>query len=480
MPIISPLHGNRLVYRGRAEILQDMIEALTAKVPDAYIGEDGNLRLFFEVNAAVIESVFLSMQILREDLFVHTANFDALKRHGEQFGKLQKIGTKATGELLFEGVGGTLIDVGRQVAYDPGEDQDFLYYSTVESGTIPNPGIPTAPTAADGGAGAIEAGTYEYKVTFTTAEGETLPGFDSNDLIQAVNKQISVTNIPLGGPGTIARKLYRQKDGGGYKLVPTGSTLNNNTTTSLTDNNNAAAMGAAPPTVTSALRVRVDAESMGFGEKYNAIPGSIVTFVNVPEGILTVTNPLAFAGGGDQESMEEYRARVVNELRAPHTGSSLDLKNWAEENNDVETAAVFENDNLGTPQNGHTTVRISGPGGAIPTGSTVAAVEEELKVRIPSSLSLHVGTFTAVTTAVTVVITLDTGYVLTDVQPSVENAITDYINSVPVGGTVYRSGIIDAIFGLPGIIDITVTTPAANQTTTGTQKRTPGTISVGT
>jgi hypothetical protein len=56
-----------------------------------------------------------------------------------------------------------------------------------------------------------------------------------------------------------------------------------------------------------------------------------------------------------------------------------------------------------------------------------------------------------------VTLTLLAGFVLADVSPSAAQAITDYINSVPVGGTVYRAGIYDAVFGLPGIATLVVT-----------------------
>jgi uncharacterized phage protein gp47/JayE len=57
-------------------------------------------------------------------------------------------------------------------------------------------------------------------------------------------------------------------------------------------------------------------------------------------------------------------------------------------------------------------------------------------------------------------------------------AISDYINGLDVGATLYVAGIIDSVFGLPGIADVTISNPVVNQATAATSKRTPGVITV--
>ncbi len=58
--------------------------------------------------------------------------------------------------------------------------------------------------------------------------------------------------------------------------------------------------------------------------------------------------------------------------------------------------------------------------------------------------------------------------------PAAQAAISNYIASIPVGGTIYKAGIIDAVYGLPGIADVTTT--FVNTTTAATHKPTPGLI----
>jgi len=89
---------------------------------------------------------------------------------------------------------------------------------------------PTAPTVADGGAGAL-TGTFTYKVTFTDEFGETTPSVASASTGALTNRQVTVT-IPTG-VGASGRKLYRSS-GGAYALC---ATVAENTTTEVTDNN---------------------------------------------------------------------------------------------------------------------------------------------------------------------------------------------------------------------------------------------------
>lgn len=95
----------------------------------------------------------------------------------------------------------------------------------------------TGPVAADGGAGAMSAGTYSYKVTFLSASGvETDPGPASNALVQAGSRQINLTSIPVApaAEDCSGRRIYRTSDAGTTYLRVT--TISNNTATTYTDN----------------------------------------------------------------------------------------------------------------------------------------------------------------------------------------------------------------------------------------------------
>lgn len=460
-------------FKTQDTILAEMLAQLQAAIADAWTSEDGITYIIFNIEANQLETLYLANQLLLEDMFISSASSQALQRHGADYGILLKDGTFSTGTLMFSGDGGTYVPVGTEVGYDPGNGLDVIYFNTTSEGTIPNPGIPTAPTLADvGGTGGLADGLYEYAVSFVTASGETLISDPSNAISVTGGHHIRVT-VPIGGAGTTARRIYRRLNGGAWAHV-TGadSTLNNNTTT-MFDDVNATASGSEP-TIDTAHSVTVDGLSQDPGANTNVGVGTITVLTNAPATLITVTNPTAFVGGSDPEDTETYRRRLLQWVQNPQTGSPNDLKAWAEAVPGVETATVFSN----TPAAGEVTVRVSGPGGTIPITSVLDDVAAALAEQDLANVVIHVSAFTAVSTNVTVDVTTSGTYTLADITASVQAAISDYINSLEIGGTLYLSGIVDSVFGLPGIADVVVTTPASNQTTAADSKRTPGTITV--
>jgi uncharacterized phage protein gp47/JayE len=469
-----PTEGQPL-YKSRDEIYEDMAVELQTRVPDAFLGEEGNLRMLFEIVAGIAESIYLANQIVSDDQFIQTANPVALDRHGDERGVPRLPGTPATGTLKISGEGGTVINAGSECAFDPGTGVDPLYFLTQALVTIPNLGLLTALVISDNGAGgSLAAGTYEYGYTLLSAIGETALSPVSNALTIAANRIIYLSTIPQGGPGTTGRSIYRRKDGGAWvKLI---TIPHNNFSTS--SDNGSAPLGGTPPEVSTAEVISVAAQSESAGADYNVLPGTITILTDAPDGVTSVTNPAAFVGGTDPEDTEDYRIRLLNAIRNPSTGSANDLKSWAESNPLVESATVFQNDNMGTPANGHVTIRISSPGGQIPSAQLLTDVLADLNAKDLANITLHTASFTAVPTNVSVTTTPTTGYVLADISPGVTQAISNYINALNVGETVRVAGLVDAVFGLPGLDDVVVTVPASNQVTGATQKRTVGTITV--
>ncbi len=468
-----PVAGD-ILFRDREEILQDMQDQFRLLIPDIYLGPDGNLNLLLQVMAGVIESVFLANQVVSEDMFVLTSSEGALERWGDQFGVARKQGNKSSGELTFFGQGGTFIPVGTEVAHDPGTGDPVVYFRTTEEGVIPDPGIPTAPTAALNGAGNI-SGAIEYSIAFTTVNGETIIGPESEQ-IAATSNTIRLTNIPIGGPNTVGRRIYRQKDGDEiWKLV---ATIPDNVTTQYDDNVPDGSLGASPVPFSTAERIILDAESEVASFSSNLGANSITVLTNAPDGVTAVTNEDIFVGGTDSESSFEYRQRLLRTIRAPSTGSPADLKAWAEEINGVESATVFPNDNMGTPQNGHVTVRLVGPNSQQAEADVIQQVLITLNELDIANITIHVATFDAIPMNVLVDVSLEEGFTLDDVTDAVQFAIADYINSLDVGETLMISGLVAAVFNLPGISDIQVVSPTSNQTIAATAKWTVGTLQV--
>lgn len=471
-----PLEGDTF-YRNRADILAEMLAELQVAIPDFYVGEDGTLTIIFTIESGQLENVYLANQILANDLFPQTASLVALQQYGVQYNLPMHTGNRSTGTLRFEGAGGTYIPIGAEVGYDPGGGLDVVFFETLQDGTIPNPGDPATPTVAVNAVAGNLNGTYEYVVTFVNASGETLPSAPSAS-VNPVSQKVDVTAIPVGGAGTTQRKIYRDKNGAGtYRLV---ATINDNTTLTYTDNITDATVagGSLAPTVDTAHRITLNGEAQNPGLEGNAAIGTITELTDAPAELISVINPTAFIGGTDQEDIEDFRARIMERLQNPQTGSPGDLIQWATQVEGVESATVFPNLNGTVAAPGEVTIRISAIGGAIPSAGLIAAVQAAIDLRGLAQVKYHVMGFTAVVTNVTVDVTTSGTYSLADVTAPVQAAITSYINSLEVGETFKIAGVIDAVFGLAGVGDVTVTTPSSNQTTAADSKRTPGTITV--
>src|SRR5215831_284491 len=342
------------LFRSRDDILAEMLALLVSAIPDAYVGEDGNWNITFAVQAGQLENLYLANQLLLEDMFITTASYTALLRHGEQYQLAPKGGTVSTGTLTFDGGDGTYVPLGTEAAYDPGGGLDPVFFSTTQDGTLPAPGVPPSTTISDGGTGGtLAAGTYEYCFTFVTASGETLPGDPTNAVTVAANHIISAANLPVGGPGTTGRNLYRSLNGGPFQLVYQWP---NNTATGVFADNGLAVQPGTPPTVSSANRITLTASAVDPGANGNVAAGAIAVLSDAPATLTSVINPVPFTGGSEPEDTEDFRTRLLSWIQNPQTGSPSDLEAIAESIDGVDTATVFPN----TPTNGSVTVRISG------------------------------------------------------------------------------------------------------------------------
>jgi len=101
------------------------------------------------------------------------------------------------------------------------------------------------------GAGNVNTGTHDYAITFVTEDGESSIAqsgiFGSWPTVTTTsgNGQVDITDIPLGGAGVIARRIYRSAVGTSTPLLLLTTLFGNETT--FRDNVADASLGAAGP-----------------------------------------------------------------------------------------------------------------------------------------------------------------------------------------------------------------------------------------
>ena len=122
-----------------------------------------------------------------------------------------------------------------------------LDHGSIRFDHVAVPGACAAALAA-AGAGNVDNGPHAYKVTFVTADGETVMG--SGVVVTVVNKatdgKVALTGIPTGTAGVVTgRNVYRTKTGGGPFYLLTS--IADNTTTTFTDNVADSSLVTSPP-----------------------------------------------------------------------------------------------------------------------------------------------------------------------------------------------------------------------------------------
>lgn len=140
--------------------------------------------------------------------------------------------------------------VATAAATEPLTVAEVMAHCRIDAGNQePAPGVLTCALAAPAAAGNVDNGAHRYCATFVTAAGETQAGTVSAAVTvadKAINGQVALSAIPVGGALVTARKLYRTAAGGSTYLLL--ATLANNTATTYTDNLADSALGAQAPT----------------------------------------------------------------------------------------------------------------------------------------------------------------------------------------------------------------------------------------
>lgn len=199
------------------------------------------------------------------------------------------------------------------------------------------------------------------------------------------------------------------------------------------------------------------------GADANGLTGD-VTLTSPPLGVdAQATLDAALAGGADIESDADLLQRLLSLIRQPPAGGNqYDYERWALDVPGVAGAYVYPlRRGLGTVD----VVIVSDSG--LPGAQLISDVQDYIdRVRPVTAYSSLVLAPEILSTDITAQVALDEGYTLADVQASAETQLAAAVNSLAPGETLYKSRVEAAISALPGVIDRTVSAPAANVTAT--------------
>lgn len=202
--------------------------------------------------------------------------------------------------------------------------------------------------------------------------------------------------------------------------------------------------------------VTVPIQALVPGAAGNAVIGGVNTLAQAIAGVDTVTNGAALANGSDAETDVKARARFV-EYIASLSKATKGAVAYAIDS--VETNISFtlvENQNLdGSPHVGFFHVVID-DGSGTPSSALIATVYAAIDAVRPVAVTFAVYAPTVITANVAMTTVLAAGYDPIATPAAVAAAITNYLNSIPLGVSLSWSRMFQVAYDAsPGVIDVT-------------------------
>lgn len=204
------------------------------------------------------------------------------------------------------------------------------------------------------------------------------------------------------------------------------------------------------------LSCTVAAEAMESGAAGNAAAGSINRMSVPPVGVEGCRNGIAFSGGADEETDEEFRGRVLESFaRLPNGANAAYYELQAENHDGVRSAkAVGRARGIGTVD-----VYIAAESG-IPSAELLQEVYEDLSAKREIAVDLQVLAPAAKKVDITAALTVAEGYEAEEVMTAAETALRSFFSADMLGRGVKRADICDLLYHVEGVENYALTAPA--------------------
>lgn len=205
------------------------------------------------------------------------------------------------------------------------------------------------------------------------------------------------------------------------------------------------------------------------------VPAESILFMELaPGGVAQCYNPAAFSGGSDAETDDELRARIVSSYRKlPNGANAAYYEASAMDIDGVEAVTVLpKRRGLGTVD-----IIIASADG-VPTQSLIDAVDEKLQGQREICVDLLVLAPATVTVNVAAELETAAGYDYNQVANAVTAALTAHFTGKLLGEKVTLAKLGSIIYGVEGVKNYHITSPAADVSIAGDRLPRLGTITL--
>lgn len=225
-------------------------------------------------------------------------------------------------------------------------------------------------------------------------------------------------------------------------------------------------------------------QAVNTGTQTNVLANTITTLTQAIQYVDTVTNAAGFTNAVDTETDTAFRARFVTYLNSlsKATKAAIGAAILGVQQGLVYT--ISENLNYaGATQIGHFSVIVDDGSGS-PPSALITSVYNAVDAVRPFTSTFEVHGPTVVSATVTMTITTASGYTHSALVTTVQTALLNYINTLPLGTTLAYSRLAQIAYDAsPGVTNVTAVTlngGTADLTATAAQviKATAGSITV--
>lgn len=223
-----------------------------------------------------------------------------------------------------------------------------------------------------------------------------------------------------------------------------------------------------------ATQVDVKARSCVSGTDGNCAANKVNSIVNPPSGIESVTNPVPFTGGREEESDEQLRKRLLLAYRdMPNGANTAYFRETAMRIPDIASVCVVPFENNG----GRVAVYIR-----TLTGEQPEDVKEELKHIFWSEGPLGVGIYVYYCDDeqqdISAKVEVKSGYKSEEVLAECKRKLTELVQSLSVGEDLLMADLCDCLYHVPGVKNYRINEPYDDVSRGASVQLLPGNITV--
>lgn len=198
------------------------------------------------------------------------------------------------------------------------------------------------------------------------------------------------------------------------------------------------------------------------GAAGNVIASAISVIGNAIPGVDTVTNAAPFENGANAETDPAYRARFVSYLASLSKCTPEAIATAITSVQLDVTESLVENFSYaGAAQPGYFYAVVDDGSGDPPSGF-ISTVSNAIEATRPIGTSYGVFGPSDVMAAIALTVAAATGYTLGQIEPLVQTAIEDFVDSLAMGATLQISDLITTAREVPGVANVVVPSVTIN------------------